>query len=150
MPYADQYLPISESDGCAAIRTLRVLEERPLRSVAMTTLHLRPIGLLTRWRPDCMISKHSMYKLDCAYLVLPRMEAECPVAGEEACSRLPSAGNGLGVERQWEEHCTAALGKDRYCTAGIAGEEEEHSHSYSHVSVVGTALNNDALNHEVA
>jgi len=96
----------------------------------MSTLHLRTISLLSRWRPDYIISVQDIRVGTLAYWVKHRMGAEQPAAAAEACNQLQSAGSVQEAERRWEEHYIAGLlgsfleevVEDRCCIAGIAGE----------------------------
>jgi hypothetical protein len=74
------------------------------------------------------------------------MGAEQPAAAAEACIQLQSADSVLEVERQWEEHCTAALlgsfreeeVEDRCCIADIAGEGVVHI--YFQISIISVTI----------
>ena len=85
----------------------------------MSTLHLRTISLLTRWRPNYKISCRYTYIIQTTYLGQPRMEAGCPADDAEACNQLQFADSVQEAEHLWAEHCTAGL---LDCIAEIAGE----------------------------
>lgn len=97
----------------------------------MSTLHLRTVSLLTRWRPNYRISCRYTYIIQTTYLGQHRMGAGCLADDAEACSQLQFADSVQEAEHLWVEHCTAGLldynfraeeVEDRCCIADIAGE----------------------------
>ena len=112
----------------------------------MSTLHLWAISLLSRWRPDYVISVQHIRAGTLAYWVKPQMGAGQPAAAAEACNQLQSAGSVQEVERQWAGHCTAGLlGSfleevvvDRCCIDDTAGEEVVRI--YFQISVISLTI----------
>lgn len=112
----------------------------------MSTLHLRTISLLSRWRPDYILSVKYTPAVTLAYWVKHQMGAEQPAAAAEACNQLQSAGSVQEAERRWEEHYIAGLlsssleevVEDRCCIADIA--EEGVVRIYLQISIISLTI----------